>query len=59
MCSKILPRIHHQLNELVVEQNSLKHILLAANYPQLGSLSLVNFQKEILFQYLTGTFNKM
>ena len=59
MCSKILPRIHHQLNELVVEQNSLKYILLAANYPQLDSLSLVDFQKEVLFQYLTGTFNKM
>jgi len=50
----ILPRIYHQLNELIVEQNSVKHILLTANYPQLDSLSLVNFQKEILFQYLTG-----
>ena len=60
---KILPRIHRQLNELTVEQNSVKHILLAADYPQLDSLSLVNFQKEILFQYLTGTLfvlnNKM
>ena len=59
---KILPRIFHQLNELIVEQNSLKHIL-TVNYPQLDSLSLVNFQKEILFQYLTGTLfvlnNKM
>jgi len=32
----------------------MKHIL-TANYPQLDSLSLVNFQKEILFQNLTGT----
>jgi hypothetical protein len=51
---KILPRIHHQLNELIVEQNSMKHILVNANYPQLDSLSLVNFEKEILFQNLTG-----
>ncbi len=51
---KILPRIHHQLNELIIEQNSIKHILLTANYSQVDSLSLVNFQKEILFQYLTG-----
>jgi hypothetical protein len=51
----ILPRIHHQLKELVVEQNSIKHILLTVDYPQLYSLSLVNFQEEILFQYLTGT----
>ncbi|CAF3948088.1 unnamed protein product [Rotaria sordida] len=53
ICEKILPRIHHQLNELIVEQNSLKNILFTVNYPQLDSLSLVNFQKEILFQYLT------
>ena len=51
---KILPRIHHQLNKLIVEQNSVKHILLNVNYPQLDSLSLVNFQKEILFQNLIG-----
>ncbi|CAF4572452.1 unnamed protein product, partial [Rotaria sp. Silwood2] len=54
ICEKILPRIHHQLNELIVEQNSVKHILLTGYYLQLDSLSLVNFQKEILFQYLTG-----
>ena len=55
ICEKILPRIHHQLNELTVEQHSMKRILLTVNYPQLYSLSLVNFQEEILFQYLTGT----
>jgi hypothetical protein len=53
ICSKILPRIHHQLNELTVEQHSMKRILFTVNYPQLYSLSLVNFQEEILFQYLT------
>jgi hypothetical protein len=50
---KILPRIHHQLNELIVEQNSIKHVF-PHTYPQLDSLSFVNFEKEILFQYLTG-----
>ncbi|CAF1531776.1 unnamed protein product, partial [Rotaria sp. Silwood1] len=54
LCEKILPRIHHQLNELIVEQNSMEHILFTVDYPQLYSLSLVNFQEEILFQYLTG-----
>jgi hypothetical protein len=53
ICEKILPRINHQLNALTTEQNSVKH-MLTVNYPQLNSLSLVNFQKEILFQYLTG-----
>jgi hypothetical protein len=54
ICQKILPRIHHQLNELIVDQNSMEHIL-TVNYPQLDSLSLVNFPNEILFQYLKGT----
>ncbi|CAF3234544.1 unnamed protein product [Rotaria socialis] len=51
---KMLPRIYHQLNELIVEQYSMEHILFAFNYPQLYSLSLVNFQEEILFECLTG-----
>ncbi|CAF4823396.1 unnamed protein product, partial [Rotaria sp. Silwood2] len=53
ICEKILPRIHHQLNELIVEQNSMEYILFTVDYPQLYSLSLVNFQEDILFQYLT------
>ncbi|CAF2044004.1 unnamed protein product [Rotaria magnacalcarata] len=31
----------------------MQHIILAANYPQLYSLSLTNFQEEILYQSLT------
>jgi hypothetical protein len=54
ICEKILPRIHHEVNELIVEQYSMKRILLTVNYPELYSLSLVNFQEEVLFQYLTG-----
>jgi len=50
---KILPRIHRQLNELIIEQKSIKHVFLHT-YPQLDSLSFVNFEKEILFQYLAG-----
>jgi hypothetical protein len=53
ICKQILPRIHHQLNELIVEQNSIKHVF-PHTYPQLDSLSFVNFEKEILFQYLIG-----
>jgi hypothetical protein len=51
---KIWPRIRHQLKELIVEQNSVKHIILTDTYPQLDSLSFVDFDNEILFQYLTG-----
>jgi hypothetical protein len=54
ICSKILPRIHHQVYQLTVEQYAMKDILLAGSYPQLYSLSLRNFQEIILNQYLTG-----
>ncbi|CAF3308971.1 unnamed protein product [Rotaria socialis] len=51
---KILPRIHHQVHKLTIEQYSMKNILLAAIYPKLYYLSLINFQEEILYQYLTN-----
>ncbi len=54
-CQKILPRIHHQVHQLTLEQSSMKQVLLAGNYPQLYSLSLLNFGKELLWQHLTGT----
>jgi hypothetical protein len=54
ICQKILPRIGHQIHKLTVEECSMKSILLAANYPQLYSLSLINFHEDILYQYLQG-----
>jgi len=53
ICERILPRIDHQVRKLTVEEYSMKQIL-NANYSQLYSLSLINFQEEILYQYLTG-----
>jgi hypothetical protein len=53
ICDKVLPRIHDQVHKLTVEQDSMKRIL-TVNYHQLYSLSLINFQEEILYQYLTG-----
>jgi hypothetical protein len=55
ICEKILPRIHHQVQKLTVEQYSMKQVLVAASYPQLYSLSLLNFQEKRLYRYLTGT----
>ncbi|CAF1620641.1 unnamed protein product [Adineta ricciae] len=49
---QILPRIHHHIHQLTVEQSSIKSFL-TVNYPQLDSLSLVNFEEEILYQYFT------
>ena len=54
ICEKSLPQIYHRLTKLTVEQDSMERILLPVNCPQLDSLSLVNFQEEILLQYLTG-----
>ncbi|CAF1035892.1 unnamed protein product [Adineta steineri] len=53
ICKKILPQIHTQVQKLTVEQDSMKEILRAGNYPQLYSLSLINCEEEILYQYLT------
>jgi hypothetical protein len=52
ICKNILPRIHSHVHKLTIEEYSMKQILLAANYPQLYSLSLVNFVDEIFYQYL-------
>jgi hypothetical protein len=53
ICSKILPQIHSHVKKLTIEQNSMERIL-TLGYSQLNSLSLVNFEEKILFQYLTG-----
>ncbi len=42
ICEKILPHIHQHVHKLTVEQYSMKQILLAVNYSQLYSLSLIN-----------------
>ncbi|CAF3052962.1 unnamed protein product [Rotaria sp. Silwood2] len=52
ICKKVLCQIHDQVHKLTVEEYSMKQILRAANYPQLYSLSLLNFEEKILYQYL-------
>ncbi|CAF3590418.1 unnamed protein product [Rotaria socialis] len=54
VCEKILPRIYHQVNKLTVEPHSIERLLFTTGYPQLDSLSFINFQKETFHQYLTG-----
>jgi len=53
ICRRILPRIHHKINKLTVEPSSMERVL-GTHYPQLHSLSLVNFRAETLLQHLTG-----
>ena len=50
----ILPRIYRQINELIVEQYSMERVLRITNYPQLYSLTLMDFSEEIVFNYLTS-----
>jgi hypothetical protein len=54
ICQNILPYIHHQVHKLTVEQYSMKEIFAAGTYPQLYSLSLLNFEESMLHQYLTS-----
>jgi hypothetical protein len=54
ICKNILPRIYHQVNELIVEQYSMERVLHNINYPQLHSLTLVDFPEEVIFNYLTS-----
>jgi hypothetical protein len=54
ICIDIIPRIHHQVKKLTVEQHSMERVLVSANYPQLHSLSLICFQEDVLFEYLAS-----
>jgi hypothetical protein len=54
ICENILPRIHHQVNELIIEQQSMERVLHDLNYPQCYSLTLMDFQAETIHKYLTG-----
>lgn len=54
ICDKILPQIHDQIHQLTVEQDSMRDVLSAAEYPKLSSLCLRQFDEEILYQSLTG-----
>jgi hypothetical protein len=43
ICSKILPRINEKVKKLTVDPFSMERILGDVDYPQLHSLSLVNY----------------
>ena len=54
ICSNILPRICHQINHLTVEQYSIECVLHNINYPQLHSLTLIDFPEDVLLNCLTS-----
>ncbi|CAF4598465.1 unnamed protein product [Rotaria sp. Silwood2] len=43
---QILPETHHKIKWLTIESSSMKHILLATNYPNLYGLGLYDIQIE-------------
>jgi hypothetical protein len=53
---KVLHRVHREVNKLTVDSLYMEYIISITDYPQLHSLSLVNFQQETLLKYLTGIF---
>jgi hypothetical protein len=55
-CMNILPKIHHNVKDLILESMSMKCILLAGNYPNLTSLKLFNFDQEIALNYFKGKY---
>ncbi|CAF2919463.1 unnamed protein product [Rotaria sp. Silwood2] len=53
ICSKILPRINDKVTKFTLEPLSMERVFSTVHYPQLYSLSFVNFQPKILSQYLS------
>jgi len=56
VCEKILPRINDKITKLILDPFSTEPILGAVRYPQLHSLSMVNYPPDILLRYLKGMF---
>jgi hypothetical protein len=53
-CSQILPSIHQNIKCLDLESSSMKHVLCAADYPNLNSLGLYNINQESARSLLNG-----
>ncbi|CAF3239631.1 unnamed protein product, partial [Rotaria sp. Silwood2] len=56
ICNKVLPRINTKILKLTLEPLSMERVIGAVDYPNLYSLSLVNYhQPETLLEHLTST----
>ncbi|UJR16467.1 hypothetical protein I4U23_003369 [Adineta vaga] len=53
ICENILPRFYHQINELIIEPNSMECMLRTMDYPQLHSLTLLDFSEVSLSNHIT------
>jgi hypothetical protein len=58
LCSEILPKIRHQIKWFNLEPLSMENILLAADYPNLHSLSLFNIDYQIAVRLFGGNLKR-
>ena len=56
VCRNVLPRINHQVNELIIDQHSIECVLHTTDYPQLRCLSLIDIDETFFFNLLRGKF---
>lgn len=54
ICENVLPRINDKVTKLIVDPFFMKRILNDVHYPQLHSLTFVNFQPDMFLQHLSG-----
>ncbi|CAF0903798.1 unnamed protein product [Rotaria sordida] len=49
ICKNILPRFHHQVNELIIEQHLMERLLHTINYSQLFIFILASTLRKSLY----------
>jgi hypothetical protein len=59
VCDTILPRINDRITKLTLEPHTMERVLCSSiDYPNLSSLSLVNFPRKTITQHLTGKISE-
>lgn len=53
ICREVLPRVHHHVAHLIVDQSAVERVFDAADYPELDSLSLRGMDET----FFTGCFS--
>ena len=54
ICQNVLSRINHQVDELIINQPSIKRVLHTIDFPQLHSLLLIDLNETSFFEFLKG-----
>jgi hypothetical protein len=54
ICKNVLPRTNHQVEELIIDQPSIKRVLHTTDFPQLHSLLLIDLDETSFFDFLKG-----